>query len=449
MTGGEWERYPLLDALIERRSRRFAAGLTLPGGPLAHASRVDPVPLTVEEEAALAFAACGLTGPVLLELPFAGDAGEAGGNIITHVVGRTVASGDAMHTVAALVVNDGGVWLLKRPQDVPRAEVGALAAMAREGRFVELYERSRVRLAESRPEVKRAFPAMPSFNRWSAQRPGTTCFLPVNELSALYINVLLSAFDEAHGAYILDERNGFRPAGLAGFARSRGGHLEDDPRAGRVGTVGITETWLSEFTAIEQGGMLQNLGLMTQALGLGGFPYFAAHAYAEFETYGFRIERVPFARTIGAPGYAALLLRLLGRNLPVPTPVGLERGGEVLLRSFCPPYFSNMAAAVRAFVDYKFAPRTGTLRDGDTADAWLDGAGVRAGIPPPSERAIDATIAYCEYVYRRYGRFPATTAPLRTVLAYQAHHLDPAFYERFYAPGALSTTQRAHPLGPH
>jgi len=30
------------------------------------------------------------------------------------------------------------------------------------------------------------------------------------------------------------------------------------------------------------------------------------------------------------------------------------------------------------------------------------------------------------------------------VLAHQAHHLDPEFYEAFYRPDALSPTQREH-----
>ena len=42
-----------------------------------------------------------------------------------------------------------------------------------------------------------------------------------------------------------------------------------------------------------------------------------------------------------------------------------------------------------------------------------------------------AKIAYCDYVYKRYGRFPARSGPFRTVLAYQAHHLDTDFYDHF------------------
>lgn len=66
--------YPLLEALVSRPSRRFARGMKLNGGPLAYDSREAPEPLSQEEEAALAFAAlafaaCGVTGYAMAELP--------------------------------------------------------------------------------------------------------------------------------------------------------------------------------------------------------------------------------------------------------------------------------------------------------------------------------------------------------------------------------------------
>ena len=66
------------------------------------------------------------------------------------------------------------------------------------------------------------------------------------------------------------------------------------------------------------------------------------------------------------------------------------------------------------------------------------------GIPRTSQRAIETTVAYCEYLYERFGRFPATNGPFRTVTAYQNYHLDPAFYDEYYKPGALSPTQAGH-----
>jgi hypothetical protein len=93
-----------------------------------------------------------------------------------------------------------------------------------------------------------------------------------------------------------------------------------------------------------------------------------------------------------------------------------------------------MTEAVRTFLDSKFAAGKGTFRDGGANTVWLDAKTVQAAIPEYSGAASDATVAYCEYVHARYGRFPAACGPCRTVLAYQAHRVDPDFYMRFYKP---------------
>lgn len=149
------------------------------------------------------------------------------------------------------------------------------------------------------------------------------------------------------------------------------------------------------------------------------------------------MENLPFSRVIGAGPLLKGALRLLRRDLPVPTAIGLERRARVLLKPYCPPYYRSMEEAVLAFVDYKYAAGKGTFRDGGAATGWRDPAAVQAGIPRYSDRTIAATIAYCEYIYRRYGRFPASSGPFRTILAYQAHHLDPDFYDKFYRPEAV------------
>lgn len=435
--------YPLLDALIGRRSRRFARGFHLDGGPLTYRSALPPQPLTLAEEAALAFAACGITGFTLSDLPFVrGSAPESGsGNILVQFVGRAVASADAIHTVIVFVINDDGVWMIRRPQDLPRADLAAVVQMARDRQLTEQYERLRTRIAGRRLDVSREIPFVPAFNKWSANLPGSTYFMPVNELTAISINVLLTALNEEFGYFVVDERHAYRPAGLARFAKSRGGHLHDDPSAGRLGTVGALDAWTLEFTALEQGSILQNLGLMAQALGVGGFPHFAAHPFAWFQTLGFRMEHPRFSRAFGLGPGMRVLVKALGRDAPIPTAVGLERNGEVLIKPFCPPYYRDMQEAVLAFIDYKYAEGTGTLRDGGVASGWRDGSSVQAGIPRYSDRTIAAAIAYCDYVYRRYGRFPAISGPFRTILAYQAHRLDLAFYDRFYRPEVVAEVE--------
>src|SRR5947209_8104952 len=417
--------YSLFYALLARRSRRFGKGMHLNGGPLAYASAHEPAPLSLLEEAMLAFAACGITGYTMGELPYdTGDVAEAGGgNIIMNFVGRTVFSADAAHLVTVFVLNDEGVWLLKRPQDYPRLEVPELVKAAREQRWLDLYEKSRVRIADRRLDVPREPPFMPPFNKWSANVPGTTYFLPVAELSGFFINFLLAAFSEEVAYFVVDERNNFQPAGVAKFARSKGGYLHDNLAEGRVATVGYLDTCMYEFAAVEQGAMLQNLALVTAALGLGGFPHLASHPFGWFQALGFRMTNIPFSRTIGAGPVMKGLLRVLKKDIPIVTAVGLERDGQVLIKPFCPPYYRSMEEAVLAFVDYKYAQGRGTLRDGGVATNWQNGTAVQAGIPRYSDQAIAATIACCEYLYSRYGRIPATNGPFRTLIAYPAHHL--------------------------
>lgn len=421
-----------------RRSRRFAPGMKITSGPFTYTSRHAPTPLTEAEEAALAFAACGVTGYALADLAY----GKGhGGQMLAGLLGRTVASPDAINTVSVVVTNDEATYLLKRPQDFAPAEFRELVALAQQGELIELYRRSRVKIKAGRA----APPVQPGYNfninQWSLYAAGSSYFLPINEMTAIYINAILEAFDETMGLFMLDERNNFQPAGVGRFGRSKGGHLAGTG-AGRLGTIQAIEMSLAEALAVEQGMVLQNIALMAQALGLGGFPNFARHEWGWFQALDFRMGKMAASRYLGAPRWASLIARLLGKETMLPIVQGLEREGEVLLKPFCPPYYPTMTAAVQAFVEYKFGPQ-GIFRGGAANSGWRDPQGASQQIPVPSETAIAATIAYCEYVYQRYERFPAYAAPFRTILGYQATHVDVEFYERFYQRDALSETQRA------
>ena len=315
--------------------------------------------------------------------------------------------------------------------------------LAEAGDYVELYRRSRVRIRAGRTSAPLEPPFNLDVNRWSLYDPSGTYFLPINELTLLYLNGVLEIFGESAGAFVVDERAGFRPAGLARFARSRGGHLRDDPREGRVLTIRDLESLVTEFVTIEQGMVVQNLGLMAQALGLGGFPHWAAHPYGWLRALGCRMEEIPASRYLGASRPLRWMSRLLGRDVPVPLALGLEAEGRALLAPYRPPYHASMEAAVRAVVELKFGPE-GVFRAGTSTSAWREPERVAAAAVPPSAAAVNATIAYATYVWERYGRFPAYAPPLRTVLGFQASHLDVEFYDRFYRPEALTATQREH-----
>ncbi len=203
---------------------------------------------------------------------------------------------------------------------------------------------------------------------------------------------------------------------------------------------------MTEFVTIEQGMVMQNLGLMAQALGLGGFPHWAAHPFGWLEALGFRMKRLPASRYLGmnrTNPLLAFLARLVYKDPSVGYGLGLEKDGEPLLAPFCPPWYPSMEAAVKAVVELKFGD-DGVFRGGTRHSAWREPSRVAEAAREPDAAAVEATIAYCEYVHRRYGRFPAYPPPFRTVLGFQASHVDVEFYDRFYRPEALSPTQREH-----
>src|SRR5262249_1423108 len=113
---------------------------------------------------------------------------------------------------------------------------------------------------------------------------------------------------------------------------------------------------------------------------------------------------------------------------------------QPILKCYSPPHFPSMRAAVEAVVQHKFGPK-GVFRGGNGPQPWKDSATV-GKVNEVSDRAIAATTAYCEYVWNRYSRFPALIPPFRTVLGFQAGHLDLEFYEKFYPASAISEPQR-------
>src|ERR687896_120638 len=123
-------RYPLLDALWDRRSRRFGMGMNIENSPFAYESRHGSMPLTEAEEAALAVAACGVTGYALADLSY--GRGQGGG-MLAGLLGRAVASPDAINTVSVFLTNNEATYLLKRPQDFAPNEITTLVELARRG----------------------------------------------------------------------------------------------------------------------------------------------------------------------------------------------------------------------------------------------------------------------------------------------------------------------------
>lgn len=106
-----------------------------------------------------------------------------------------------------------------------------------------------------------------------------------------------------------------------------------------------------------------------------------------------------------------------------------------------PPFMPSMKEAVTQLVASKFGP-DGTFRR-PHEQTWVK-SGATQQVPEHSTRAVEATIAFTEYVLATYGRFPAHADACKSIVACQTHHLDKDFYATFYPDSALPDAHREH-----
>jgi hypothetical protein len=399
--------YGLADAVAARRSRRFGLGMTLPSGPLAHASRHAPLPLSQLEQAYLVWAATGATGAALGDLPPDGLAWMHGWE------GRTWPCSCNSHSTHLFWTDDEGLYAYQ-PAGGPLV-AGTLEERAAAG--LERFRADRVLLEAGRADLPDGEPGLFAFNAWNANQPGTTLFVPVTNTTVEYLTLLFIYFDREHRFTIVDELSGGEPCGLESWLRT--GRLRRDVQ------LSLFDLELRVLTSlnVEQAFMCQTMALALQALGLGGWTF-----------TGFLPHHL-----LGAdPGHRGLGFRFVTpqpspRPVPVPAPVG--RDG--VLEGLCPPYVAGMAEAVERFLADRAA--------GDEDEHPYE----RAGEVVPQrgrhdEETREIVTAFLSWVLERHGRFPAFIDPMFVRLVVQAHHLDLEFYDRHYRPGAYTEAHRDH-----
>ncbi len=266
--------------------------------------------------------------------------------------------------------------MTKRPQDFEACEIAGLAAA---GQMKEVYHLSRIKIRDGRTSVARQVPTLFPFKKWSTNLPGTTYFLPVGDLTAMYINVLLLSFHDEVSLYIDGERNNFRGAGLAKYARLRGGRLHNNPQDRRISPINLYETIIVEFILAEQAFMTHNLSLVEQAMGLGGWTHYATSSEDDWlEELGFAMDIQKASRFLRAGPVKRTLMQPLGKDADIRHPLGLTVDGKDLVKPYCPPYYKSMEDAVLAFVEHKRAGLLQTEMAEGTDGTWKDRARVQA-----------------------------------------------------------------------
>ena len=454
--------YPLMSAIVDRRTRRVARGTSIASGPISYTSTNQPAPLSPLEEAVL-IVSTGLTGSTTMhDVPAKDDDGKDRFSApLLNVLSRSASSIDNSHAVSFFMINDEGTWLIKKQRNRD-----ALAALAKlpprwedwtESDWLAAATSVKHRLYTERLDFPRRWPYYFIWNRQISNRPGTTILLPIVDLTRQIINVMISLLSEEDGQrpLFVDDRQRFRPRTLLDWGAWLGsliGLVPNIPYQIIGGARRGQDKWLNnQFpvpigyyntlrTEYETFLLMQNLMLIAQAMGLGAWLHAAIDAPYIF-------ERDP------AQGKFGLQFRMQkakkGRHWP-PLPAALDNpiGIDGVLESLTPPYVKSMDAAVDQVIEEKYGP-AGTYGDSvifdraykkpEYGEAFLKMAGRR-----PTPQAVEYAKEICNYMYDTYGRFPAHANAFHIPGVWlQFSHLELEFYEKYFDPN-LYRRQAAH-----
>jgi hypothetical protein len=406
-------RFPLVEALLGRRSRRFALGDEIPDGPLAYRSRHDPVPLS-ELERLLVLGAMGATTGWHYAITRNARYAPHLANYAGAAAGRTFPSAAGFHTAELFFTDDAGTWFF------PTRDAGALVDPAEEEVTLELMlERHRGRLrqlSDRRLHLPPQEPYMEGHNTWCVNVPGSLLVIPVADVAQHTIAGL--CFLLQNGYCIYDDVNDRRIPGIEAF-----GGLAD--LESPLPLTFVDQYMLSEAVAELATSCYAGV-LMLQGMGLGGWMFDG-------------IDRFTMLGASGDPEVPGLGFRYdLEAGWSTPNPTGLAG----VFEAFCPPHYPDMAAAVEAFAARKFGP--GGPYHRDTPGAWTDSPGVRGSAEVHSPEFKACVSLQAQYVHDTFGKFPGTVPSLMILNYLQAHHLDLEFYDRFLRPGSYLRTHAEH-----
>jgi hypothetical protein len=403
--------YPLFEALYGRRSRRFGLGFEMPEGPFRYRSLHTLVPLSEIEEALLVGAGAGFSGLALWDLPTPPP------TLYLRRSGRTFPTTRPGGHTALFFTNDDALFVLDA--NVAASKLREIETPDERTKLLETYRAQRRELRRGRLDIPRRVPPMSGHDLWDSNRPGSTLFLPICDVSASLISLIAQFVDPALRRYapagggmnIVDDRHGCRPAGTERWLKD--GFLN----AERMLPLSIVERQACYYVFSEPAAICQNMFLATEALGLGGWKHCGFLSLEILERMGFRI--------VAANGGAAF-----------GNPIGLDG----VFEASCPPYHPTMDAAVDAVL----APQSPGSKETGPVPHRISEAEHRAGTVRLSAEGLACTKAICNYIHYTYGRFPGGTDAMHLMWVMQAHHIDTDYYDRLFGPGAYGPAHAAH-----
>lgn len=407
--------FPLIEALLGRRSRRFFMGAEIPDGVFQYRSRHAPMALS-KQETLLVVTACGGNTSWHHMIYRARRYAPHLSNYAAAASGRTFPSAAGFHTSKTFFTDDSGLYVLDirdAPACASRDASGSLSVddvVSQLEQHVHLVHPGRLRLPPVVPHVE-------PHNTWVVNHPGTLLVIPVGDLAQhVLLNIMYML---QNGLVLYDDINRRAIPGIEEF-----GDLVGD--LDNVWPITFVDQWsMSELTA-ELSTSCYAGALMLQAMGLGGwmfngvdpFSMLGASGDPDVPGLGFEHradERWPYPNVTGTPGVFA---------------------------ATCPPNFTDMAAAVEAVCDRKFGE--GGPFHPETPGPWKNDRQVRSAAERHHERFRRCVALQAQYVYDTFGKFPATVPSLFVMQYLQAFHLDLEFYDEHYKPGAYLKTHAEH-----
>ncbi len=404
--------FPLIEAIHGRRSRRFAKGASIPDGPLAYASTEAPEPLSEMEQMLLLTTVAGNTGWSNL-IPHNRFYSPGIPNYAGAAGGRTFPSAAGFHTTEIFYTDDSGTYVMPTrdmaPVSAPGAEVDLQA-------YLEAHKSRIVKLGDGRLNTPRVPQHMEMHNEWCANVPGCTLVIPVADLAQHMI--LNLCYLVQNGACIFDDVNGQPIPGMERFKSIV--DVENPFPLSYVEQLALSEVSVESGTSCYAG------ALMLQAMGLGGWMYEGINPFSVLGASG----------DPEVPGLGFRFDMPEGALLPHVT------GLEGVFEGHTPPHFADMREAVMSVVDRKFG--AGGPFNAATDGPYKKTEMIRAKAAPFGDGAIDCVATMAQYIYDRFGRFPATVPAIFTLMYLQAHKLDTGFYDTHFDKGAYLRTHAEH-----
>jgi len=406
-------KFPLIDALIGRRSRRFCMGAEIPDGVLAFKSKQKPMPLSELEQLILLSIMEGVTGwhfAIMRNKKYAPFLS----NYCNSPSGRTSPSAAGFTTSDIFYTDDSGIYFFPTrdfhpPQDIMDGKVELEQFLAA--------HKTRIRkLSDKRLNIPKEEPYMEGHNTWIANHEGSTLVIPIGDLAQHTLSAL--SYYTVNHYPIYDDIARKQIPGIDKYE-----NIVDTKNA--IPLTFLEQYCISELTTELSTSCYAGM-LLLQAMGLGGWLYHG-------------IDRHAVLGASGDPNVPGLGFRYdTDGRWSIPNPTGLPG----VFEGYCPPHYKDMREAVEALIKRKFGD--GGVYNMETPGAWEDSAKVRSSAKPFTDEIKECVALQAQYIYDTYGKFPATIPSIFLLTYLQAQHIDLDFYDHYFKPGSYLSTHRNH-----